>query len=191
MTEQDGKNPEKRELLQAGIVKWFKENEDAAQMLIELDLLNTSGKKTKRSGPSLRKLDYLCTTFARDKKVSYMKDGEYVNLTLEYEQAKFSWRKQNMDAFKRSDRYPFDINGTEVTTTLGQLNFFRWMFEKGAMEFAMKHIQEIEDDMKTRSSKKRKAEQETVDAVPKRKGKKRKQQSPCIIKKDKAVTLSL
>jgi hypothetical protein len=45
--------------------------------------------------------------------------------------------------------------------------------------------------MKTRSSKKRKAEQETVDAVPKRKGKKRKQQAPCIIKKDKAVTLSL
>jgi hypothetical protein len=55
------------------------------------------------------------------------------------------------------------------------------------MEFAMNHIKEIEDDMKT-SSKKRKAE--TTDVV-KRKGKKRKQQSPCVIKKDKSVTLSL
>lgn len=187
--DQENKNPEKRDLLQGSTEKWFKENPDAAQMLIELDLLNT-GKKTKRSGPSLRKLDYLCTTYARDKKVSYMHEGEFINLTREYEQAKFSWKKHNMDAFKRTDRYPFDINGTEVTTTLGQLNFFRWMFEKGAMEFAINHIREIEDDMKT-SSKKRKAEQDTVDAVPKRKGKKRKQQSPCIIKKDKAVTLSL
>lgn len=176
------KNPEKLELLQDGIEKWLAENEDAAKMLVDLELLDTD-KKNKKSNLSLRKLEYLCKTFASDKKVVFSDDnGNLVDLMWEYDQVKLAHQKSFVDAFRRTDRYPFNINGTEVITTLGQLNFFRFLFEKGAMEFALERVSEIGEEMKEASNKKRKAE-----PVEHRKGKKAKQQLPSIVIRQKTT----
>jgi len=42
-------------------------------------------------------------------------------------------------------------NDTNIQTTIGQLNFFKWAFENEIIEYIEKYKDEIESDMNTRN----------------------------------------
>lgn len=169
------KNSNRFNLLKTSLERWFRENTDAANKLAQLDLLG-SGRGNKKKKLSLRKIDFLCTTLAKTQHIVYMHKNESINLATEYEQAMFTHKKQQMSAFKRAQRYEFDINGATIVSTIGQINFFRWLFDIGAIHYAMDHIDEIEKEMKTVSKKTK-----TITDNKGGRGKKRKAQTACFI----------
>jgi hypothetical protein len=71
---------------------------------------------TKSSKPvSLRKLE------------NYVKEHH----ASEYEAQLNSFSKAYFDPFKRGPKLKFEKGGIKVVTTLGQLNYFRWIFRTG------------------------------------------------------------
>jgi hypothetical protein len=169
-------------LLKSSLERWFVSNPEAANQLIKLDLFNTT-RGNKKKELSLRKLDFFCTVFARNNPIMFPKESAFdsVNLCIAYEQAKFTWKKQKLDAFKRTQRRSFNVNGKIIHSTLGQLNFFRLIFEVGAMDFVLENLDKIEQEMKV-AAKAKQAKPKTE----RRKGKKRKSHQVCFGQTKKA-----
>eukprot|EP00798_Chlamydomonas_sp_ICE-L_P009688 gene9688-8516_t len=58
-----------------------------------------------------------------------------------------AYSKQQFDPFRRRDRILFHYGSENIETTVGQLNFFRWMIENRILEYVEEHVDEIEADM--------------------------------------------
>lgn len=120
---------------------------------------------------SLRLIDWFITHYARAKNVIYWNlDGRIfedtaaiaaapqaaqnrirkVHLYFEYRAQLKAYSKLFFDPFRRHDRITFVLESQPlkvIETTIGQLNFFRWMFQTGAIEYIRRHLGEIEKDM--------------------------------------------
>lgn len=98
-----------------------------------------------RSGGSvsLRILDFLCSDngleLAADTTVS---DG--------YQHMLKTFSKSFFDVFARGERLEFAVNGESVTTTLGQLNFFRWAIESGLLCKVVSESERLRHDVRKR-----------------------------------------
>lgn len=116
---------------------------------------------------SLRILDWFVTHYARSNDIIYWIDDANGTYTEEYPEAgninlrKFnlhfkyraelqSYTKMFFDPFKRHERITFILD-TEplkvVSTTVGQLNFFRWALSNHVIDYITNHIVKIEDNM--------------------------------------------
>jgi hypothetical protein len=64
-----------------------------------------------------------------------------------------SYSKKRFDPFCRWERIniPYD-NNTEMETTIGQLNFFKWAIENDILDYIEQHHDAIERDMNDRNS---------------------------------------
>lgn len=64
-----------------------------------------------------------------------------------------SYSKKRFDPFCRWERIniPYD-NNTDMETTIGQLNFFKWAIENNIIDYIEEHREEIERDMNERNS---------------------------------------
>jgi hypothetical protein len=98
---------------------------------------------------SLRTLDWLCTNYAKKKNIVYvLPSGKTVNVHLEYKSCLKAFSKKSFDPFQRRDRISItDADGHQMTSTAGQLNFFRFAINTGVIEYALHHATEIETDM--------------------------------------------
>lgn len=68
---------------------------------------------------------------------------------LKYRAQLTSYHKIKFDPFCRNDRIVnWGPNG-DITTTLAQLNFFKWAIENRVLEYIQNHLKEIEVDMNT------------------------------------------
>jgi hypothetical protein len=70
------------------------------------------------------------------------------------------------DPFRRRDRIIFCFDpATRIETTIGQLNFFRWLLQNNLLKYIEQNLKEIEGDMlltqKENTSKK--SQEETID----------------------------
>jgi len=98
---------------------------------------------------SLRTLDWLCTNYAKKKNIVYvLPSGKTVNVHLEYKSCLKAFSKKSFDPFQRRDRITVtDADGHQMTSTAGQLNFFRFAINTGVIQYALDHATEIEADM--------------------------------------------
>ena len=81
-----------------------------------------------------------------------------------------SHSKKRFDPFCRRERIEFKYNNTEtISTTVGQLNFFKWAIDNKVIDYIKGNYQEIEEDMnqsynmikkQKKNSKERKQRQE-------------------------------
>ena len=70
------------------------------------------------------------------------------NVFLEYKSQLKSYSKKWFDPFCRGDRLEYiDCEGRMFYTTIGQLNFFRWALKNNIINYCLKHVDTIEDDM--------------------------------------------
>lgn len=138
----------KDELLYESLLRFYghKTNLDILLPIIE-----------QKSNISLRILDWLVTNYSKKYNVAYeiYKNGNknLFFIYLSYKNQLKAYSKKFFDPFCRRDRITIDLcnispekTGT-ITTTIGQLNFFRWFIENKLLNYVLININKIDDDM--------------------------------------------
>ena len=108
------------------------------------------------SNVSLRILDWLVTNYSKKNNSWYeiYKDGrrQIFNIHLNYKNQLKAYSKKYFDPFCRRERIEIPLNvfcnkkGT-IETTIGQLNFFRWVIENKMFNYVILNLEKIDNDM--------------------------------------------
>jgi hypothetical protein len=97
---------------------------------------------------SLRILDWFVTNYCKNNSIVFKKNNKYYNVHLDYKSQLKAYSKKLFDPFCRRNRILFYYSkNNAVTTTVGQLNFFKWALENNILDYVMKHLKVIEKDM--------------------------------------------
>lgn len=130
----------KQDAILRNVAKFYEDRENLTKLTEIL---------TKQSDLSLRLFDWLVTNYAKKHNVVYTRsDGHVVNVYSEYRNWLRGYSKRNFDPFKRRERIEFiDINGDTLLTTVGQLNFFKFVIESKILDYMNEHLISIEKDM--------------------------------------------
>jgi len=101
---------------------------------------------------SLRLIDWFVTNYSKKNNTIIVKnidnDVVHFNVYLSYRSQLKAYSKQQFDPFRRRDRMNFYYDKDKfVETTIGQLNFFRWVIQNNILEYIEEHTKEIEEDM--------------------------------------------
>lgn len=139
-----------RDLLMMALVRFYKQNYNAyIQKVVPI----IEGK----SKISLRLIDWFVTNYSKKYntiiplgKYQNHNDGFYpfFNVYISYRQQLKAFSKQQFDPFRRRDRIKFyDKNDHWIETTIGQLNFFKWVLQNNILEYIHENLSLIEMDM--------------------------------------------
>ena len=82
--------------------------------------------------------------------ISDTKDYKRINLYLDYRAQLKSYAKINFDSFRRHDRITFFLDietNNYIETTIGQLNFFRWIFNNNIVFYMINNYDKIYQNM--------------------------------------------
>ena len=107
---------------------------------------------------SLRLIDWFATNYSKKFFTVYMlknsQGEEYrFKVYIDYKLKLKAYSKKRFDPFCRWDRITIPYNKDSVIqTTIGQLNFFRWVLENKILDYIEKHYNEINNDMNKRNS---------------------------------------
>ena len=133
-------------LLLQNLLQYYKEDDNLNKML---KIINGESKI------SLRIVDWFTTNYAKKHYTVYILPITNVRFKvyLDYKLKLRSYSKKRFDPFCRWDRIfiPYD-NDTQIQTTIGQLNFFKWAFENDVISYITDNYKAIELDMNTRNS---------------------------------------
>ncbi len=82
--------------------------------------------------------------------------NNYVNVFLSYKNQLDGYSKKHFDPFCRRNRIKFAFNDdTNIVTTVGQLNFFRWAIQCNILNYIIENYKSIEEDMNSNTRKKK------------------------------------
>jgi hypothetical protein len=102
----------------------------------------------QKSTISLRLLDWFVTNYSKKNKTVYNVQKQSFNVHLNYKDQLKSYQKKQFDPFCRRDRIVYRYDKTdEITTTVGQLCFFRWAIQNKILDFVYENYKIIEIDM--------------------------------------------
>ena len=111
---------------------------------------------------SLRALDWLVTNYSKKNPVVYKTSNTalcaqttLVNIHKDYKVWLRTHKRRNFDMFRRHGRVSFELDGETYITTVAQLNFFSWAIQYEVLDYALKHIHDIEADHAQALSKSR------------------------------------
>ena len=120
-----------------------------------------------RNRMSLRLIDWFVTNYAKKYWVVYSihKNGieKRFKVYTDYKLKLKAYSKKRFDPFCRWERIniPYDEDNY-IQTTIGQLNFFKWLLENDILTYIQTHFEQIEKDMNRRNStSKRKTNKKT------------------------------
>lgn len=107
----------------------------------------------EESPVSLRILDWFATNYAKKQNVVYGIIDENgwsnpFNVHLSYKAQLKAYSKKQFDPFRRRQRITFYYEPKKcISTTVGQLNFFRWAICNDVLKYVQENMTEIEKDM--------------------------------------------
>ena len=148
--------PTQNSLLLNNLLKFYNENNNMEKIL---PIINGQSKL------SLRLIDWFATNYSKKNYTVYnikKRNGEErrFKVYIDYKLKLKAYSKKRFDPFCRWERIniPYS-NNTEIQTTIGQLNFFRWALENKILDYIEKNLNSINNDMNKRnsSSKKKKS----------------------------------
>ena len=128
------------------------------------------------SNISLRVLDWFVTNYCKKHNIvinagTTAKPAKII-VHLDYKNQLKAYSKKQFDLFCRRERINFVYGkGSELLTTVGQLNFFRWAIENDIIKFIDENLEAIENDMNSSlrsGEKKGEKESESVSSDKKR-----------------------
>ena len=103
---------------------------------------------------SLRIIDWFVTNYSKkydSMYTRYDRNGKQLNpfnVFHSYKSQLKSYSKKFFDPFCRRNRIKYNYNDTDIlSTTIGQLNFFKWAINYGVIDYIKDNYKEIEDDM--------------------------------------------
>jgi hypothetical protein len=115
------------------------------------------GHRTKpdaKVGISLRVLDWFATKYSKKHPSLDPRDDTF-DVRISYKAHLKTYRKRYFDPFRRNKKFTYIINKNnesyEIITTLGQLNFFKWVFSRNILRFVENNLAHIINDMNTSS----------------------------------------
>tara|TARA_B100001250_G_C19706408_1_gene747147 strand:- start:16 stop:594 length:579 start_codon:yes stop_codon:yes gene_type:complete len=130
----------------------FYKKDDNANIKKMLDIINGNSKI------SLRIVDWFATNYSKKYYTVYpltYADGmEYrFKVYNDYKLKLKAYQKRRFDPFCRWDRItiPYD-DKSNIQTTIGQLNFFKWAIENKVIDYIEENFDNIEKDMNGRNS---------------------------------------
>ena len=120
------------------IIDWFVTNYTKKNNII---LYNKKKKLITKKSPK-NKLEQ------KTKKSKYEYVDDQFNIYLNYKSQLKAYSKKNFDPFCRRERINFFYNNdTSITTTVGQLNFFKWAIDNNILDYITQHLEKIDSDM--------------------------------------------
>lgn len=104
------------------------------------------------SNISLRLIDWFVTNYSKKYNTVITKEQNknifHFNVYLSYRSQLKAYSKQLFDPFRRRDRIVFYYDKeNSIETTIGQLNFFRWIVSNDILDYISNNIKDIENDM--------------------------------------------
>ncbi len=107
---------------------------------------------SKSAPVSLRTIDFFVTKYSQTRaivlKASDPGDLNISNVYLSYKAQLKAFHKKLFDPFRRHEKIMFRFDeSVSVTTTVAQLNFFRWLIEGDLLSYILEHKDEIQAEM--------------------------------------------
>ena len=97
---------------------------------------------------SLRVIDWFVTNYCKKNNIYWVQDNSRFVVYLNYKLQLKAYSKKFFDPFCRRDRiYFYYQNNTYLETTVGQLNFFKWIIENNIINYIKNNYESIEKDM--------------------------------------------
>ena len=107
-----------------------------------------------KSQISLRLLDWFVTNYSKKTSTNIINQKNeanaphHFNVYLSYRSQLKAYSKHQFDPFRRRDRIQFFYDReNSIETTIGQLNFFRWVIQNNILTYIQENMQAIEQDM--------------------------------------------
>jgi len=107
----------------------------------------------KKTNYSLRIIEWFCNNYSKKHDINYTlpTKNKVFNVYLSYKTQLDSFQKKQFDPFKRKhkgfEKFDLKFENTIITTTVGQLNFFKWCITNNVFDYIEKHLKEIKIDM--------------------------------------------
>ena len=134
------------ELLLNNLTEFYKQNE-YQNLNTMLAVLNGDSKI------SLRIIDWFVTNYAKQQYTVYsLSNGQRFKVYNVYKLKLKAYSKKRFDPFCRWQKIDFPYGSKFVVTTIGQLNFFKWVIENEILTYILENYKSIEEDMNTRNS---------------------------------------
>lgn len=113
---------------------------------------NLSTKKV-----SIRIVNWFVTNYAKQHFTVYENAGERFFVWTRFRSAEDGYSKEMFDPYCRKDRIiiPYDET-TQIVTTIGQLNFFKWAIVNKVIDYIVENYDDITKDMNLRLTQKNK-----------------------------------
>ena len=111
---------------------------------IEAVLVPMIDSTEQRVEPSLRIVDWFVTNFSKSHGVII--NG--ANIHNDYIDTRKHYMCRNFDPFRRNLKLSFEVDGRQITTTVGQLNFVVWADTTDALDYVRTHRDRIDADMR-------------------------------------------
>jgi hypothetical protein len=101
---------------------------------------------TSNSKISLRLMDWFVTNYSKKHNVSYLtKDGRHVIVYLVYKARLRGYSKKIFDPFGRGRKFQYGAHN--LTTTIAQLQFFKWAIEDEVLDYLQQNVDAVQADM--------------------------------------------
>jgi hypothetical protein len=122
-------------------LKIFYDNMDVKVINTILSILNGSNVI------SLRIIDWFVTNYSKKYNITLNEIENRFVVFLDYKSQLKAYSKKFFDPFCRRERIEFKICDELIITTVGQLNFFKWIIQNNIIEYITKNLSDIELDM--------------------------------------------
>jgi hypothetical protein len=129
-----------------------KEYLDILKKIINREFIIHKSKKI-----SIRIVNWFVTNYAKQHFTLYELSNERFFVWTRFRSAEDGYSKDLFDPYCRKDRImiPYDET-TNIITTIGQLNFFKWAILNKVIDYIVDHYDAITNDMTTRLTMKNK-----------------------------------
>ena len=143
------------------LTKFYSNKNNLNELLVILNLRKDPDKKKL----SLRLIDWFVTNYCKKHKITMYnnKKKEYINIYDSYKSNLKAFSKKVFDPFRRKNRIILNYyendkkyrivfnnntnNKSHIDTTIGQLNFFKWIIDNNIYTYIVKNRDKIEKDM--------------------------------------------
>ena len=124
------------ELILSNLKEFYLSNKNYLEKMLQII--------TGETKMSLRIVDWFTTNYSKKYFTIYMLNGERFKVYTDYKLKLKAYSKKRFDPFCRWDRIQIPFSHNEfIETTIGQLNFFRWAFEKDILTYMRQYLTDI------------------------------------------------
>ena len=140
------------DLLLTNLITYYSDN-DYQQLDKILPILNGT------SPVSLRIIDWFVTNYAKQHYVVYILSNARFKVYNDYKLKLKAYSKKRFDPFCRWEKNVIPYRHDQfIQTTIGQLNFFKWILDNDILTYIQENYESIEQDMMHRNTSKPKTE---------------------------------